>query len=322
MKSPAISMPRGLLLLPMATLVLSLTACGAGNGQGLCSDGELVPPEGCASDDTQSGDDGGGGTGGATSGNPNATLAWVQTNVFGDICSICHTGGAVALGLDWDSEDSTCSNVGRDSFEINELKEIERGNPDASYLIWKLEGAGPGTGPNGGVIVGDRMPAGGNPPLSTETIQNLRDWISDGTPGCPEPRSAARSGAQLATGETNIVDSSQEYPEGSWMHVWEASLRLCSTCHSVRPSNPACVAELECPPGGLVLDADNYYGIFDGRTVIPFDPESSSLWIRVTASDSERRMPPDGYLPLTQYQLEVIRNWIQDGAPLEPNPDD
>jgi hypothetical protein len=316
MYPPASTLFRALTGFAAIAALALLSACGPGSGQGLDADGNLSGSGGGAPVD--GGDPGPIGA----SGNPNATLAWVQSNVFGGVCTQCHTGGAVALGLDWDSEASTCSNVGRDSFEISALKEIERGNPDGSYLIWKVEGAGPSTGPNGGVIIADRMPAGGNAALPTQTIQNLRDWISDGTPGCPEPRSASRGEAQLTIAETAVVDSAQAYPEGSWMNVWETSLRLCSTCHSVRPSNPACVDELACPPAGLVLTADNYYGIIDGRTVIPLDPGSSSLWSRVSTSDSGRRMPPYGYLPLNQYQQDVIRDWILDGAPLGANPDD
>ena len=298
-----------------AVVLLSLTACGPGDGQGLDDDGNLLTN--ADSSGVDDGGDGGGNVQPGASGNPNATLAWIQTNVFGGVCTQCHTGGAI-FGLDWDSEASTCSNVGRDSFEINTMKEIERGNPNGSYLIWKVEGAGP----TGEEIVGDRMPAGGSPPLPVQTIQNMRDWISDGTPGCPEARIAVGWDDQLAQIETTTVDGALEYPEGSWLHVWQTSLRLCSTCHSVRPTNPACVAELECPPRGLVLDADNYYGIIDGRSVVPFDPESSSLWTRVSINDPEQQMPPDGYLPLTQYQQTVIRDWILDGAPLWPNPDD
>jgi len=59
------------------------------------------------------------------------------------------------------------------------MKEIESGNPAASYVIWKVEGAGPG----GELIVPARMPLN-NAPLTAGTIQNMRDWIADGAPGC------------------------------------------------------------------------------------------------------------------------------------------
>ena len=294
-------------LLITVSVIVTLSACGAGEGQGLDEEGNLLLS---GSGDNQS--DGGGSVG--ASGNPNATLDWVQDNVFGGICSLCHTGATPPLGVNWSSKTDSCENVNRPSGEIDTLMEIDPGKPEQSYLVWKLEGAGP----SGEAIVAGQMPLN-NPPLPADTIQNVKDWISDGTPGCAVPKPAARSGAVGSTSETAAVKSSFDYPEGSWMQVWETSLRVCSTCHSVQPSNPACVAEIECPPRGLVLEADNYYGIVDGRTVNPLDPDSSTLWNRVSTSDPGRRMPPDGYLPLTQNQLDVIRNWILDGAPLRPS---
>lgn len=161
-RSPKISQ------IPSATLIVGLLAllvlagCGPGSGQGLDEAGNLQS--------------GGGGVG---PGNANATLAWVQTNVFGGVCSQCHIGAGAPLGVNFSSETNTCANVGRASAEIPTLKEIESGNPAASYLIWKVEGAGPAGEP----IVGGRMPLN-NPPLTADTIRNMRDWIAGGVVGC------------------------------------------------------------------------------------------------------------------------------------------
>jgi hypothetical protein len=50
---------------------------------------------------------------------------------------------------------------------------VAPGNPDASYLVRKLEGA-PG-------ITGQRMPFGG-PFLDAAAIQQVRAWIAAGAP--------------------------------------------------------------------------------------------------------------------------------------------
>lgn len=161
-------------------IIALLTACGAGNGQGLEADGNLQSLEVVTV--------GGGGTGGDSntgggtvnlSGNPNATLAWVQSNVFGGVCSQCHTGAGAPLGVNWSSESDTCSNIGRVSGEVGPMLEVESGRPDLSYVVWKIEGAGP----NGEPIVAAQMPLN-NPALSPDAIQNIKDWIADGTPGC------------------------------------------------------------------------------------------------------------------------------------------
>jgi len=159
--------------LPSAAIIVGLMAlllsagCGPGTGQGLDENGNLP---------TQSS---GGAAGAGASGNPNATLAWVQNNVFGGVCSQCHTGAGAPFGVNWSSETNTCANIGRTSGEMPSLKEIVSGDQAASYVIWKVEG----TGPSGAAIVGGRMPLN-NPALSADTIKNMRDWIADGALGC------------------------------------------------------------------------------------------------------------------------------------------
>jgi hypothetical protein len=174
--SPVQLLVAGLLAVCLAT------GCEPGNGQGLDENGNPISLDDGGDDGGGGGDDGGGGGddggGGGTSGNPNATLDWVQLNVFGGVCSLCHVGGAF-FGVNWNSEEETCKNVYKESGENDELYEIEPFNPDRSYVIWKVEGQGP----NGEAIEGVRMPAS-NPALSPETIQNIRDWIGDGAPGC------------------------------------------------------------------------------------------------------------------------------------------
>ena len=177
MKQALQSRPR--LLVPLMASLLAaavLAACGgAGNGQGLDETGNIptpAPPAGAASS---------GGTVVGASGNADATLAWVQANVFGGVCTQCHTGASAPLGVDWSSRAATCANVsgGLASVEISRLKEVDRGKPDASYVVWKIQNAGPA----GEAIVGARMPAG-NPALTATEIKNIRDWIADGAPGC------------------------------------------------------------------------------------------------------------------------------------------
>lgn len=287
-----------------------LIGCGAGSGQGLDDSGNLLT---ASTGDSTTDDTTGGNTGGSLSGNPNATLAWLQSNVFGGVCSQCHTGAGAPLGVNWSSESDSCANVGNASGEINSLMEVDSGRPDQSYLIWKVQGAGP----NGEAIVAAQMPLN-NPPLSAEAIQNMRDWISDGTPGCTVPTAAVVSAAMKSSrSESADTSNSLSYPDGSWMHVWNESLRTCSLCHSLTPSHPRCSIDLECPPNGIVLSADNYFGVVDGNTVAPFDLDRSILWQRVNEADPEKRMPL-GFNELTATQLDILRNWIEGGAPYCP----
>jgi hypothetical protein len=61
--------------------------------------------------------------------------------------------------------------VGVNSSELPSVLRVDPGNPDNSYLVQKIEGA-----PN---IVGAQMPLN-QPPLSTEQIDAIRQWILNG----------------------------------------------------------------------------------------------------------------------------------------------
>jgi hypothetical protein len=129
---------------------LALAAC-AGNGEGLDENGR--PTEG-AEETLQ------------------PTLASIQSNVFTPICTTCHAGAAAPLGLQLTDGASYVMLVNVPSVEVQSILRVQPGNPDASYLIQKLEGtAGQGA----------RMPLNA-PALSPETIATIRQWIVNGAP--------------------------------------------------------------------------------------------------------------------------------------------
>lgn len=105
------------------------------------------------------------------------SFADLQAQVFGPICSGCHTGptgGVLPAGMNLSSAaNSYAALVNAASIEQPALARVTPGDPDASYLIRKLEG-GPG-------ITGVRMPQGG-PFLSQATTDLIRQWVTDGAP--------------------------------------------------------------------------------------------------------------------------------------------
>ena len=52
------------------------------------------------------------------------------------------------------------------------------------------------------------------------------------------------------------------------------------------------------------------------QAIVPGDPDSSELFLRVSASDRTRRMPPAamGHDPLTDREIGLLRQWIAEGA--------
>jgi hypothetical protein len=132
-----------------ATIVLA--DCGGGTGEGLDANGRPI-------------EEGGANT-------PLApTLASLQQNVFTPACTGCHAGAAAPQGLRLDAANSYAMLVGVPSVEVPGLLRVAPVNPEASYLVHKLDG---------NAAVGARMPLGG-PFLDAATIAIVRQWIAAG----------------------------------------------------------------------------------------------------------------------------------------------
>ncbi len=135
-------------------LILGLLGgCGGGDGTGLDVNGRPI------------------GEGGAP---PPAgpTLASIQANIFTPSCasSGCHGGVAAQRGLRLDAGFSAASLINVSSPVNRSLVRVVPGQPDASFLIHKLQGT---------QTLGDRMPQGG-PFLSQTQIDDVRLWILNG----------------------------------------------------------------------------------------------------------------------------------------------
>jgi len=99
------------------------------------------------------------------------TLSSIQANILTPICSQCHTGAAAPRGLPFDDGASWTALVGVQSTEIPEMKLVQPGDPESSYLVWKIEGRSE--------ITGGRMPLA-LAALTTAEIQAIRGWIANG----------------------------------------------------------------------------------------------------------------------------------------------
>lgn len=169
----------------MLCLLAQIAGC-AGNGEGLDSNGRPI---------SEGGDD-----------IPlTADFDSIQANVFTPICTQCHVGANAPQGLRLDSANSYGALVGVASSERPELLRVEPGNPDASYLIHKLEGT---------ASVGARMPLG-LPALPDATILVIREWIASGASrgtgvaaGTLAVQTVSVSAHQVAVAMTRPVDAS------------------------------------------------------------------------------------------------------------------
>lgn len=144
----------------------ALSAC-AGNGDGLDENGRPA--------------DGGGDV-------LQATFDSIQANVLTPVCTTCHSGAAAPLGLRLDEGASYALLVNAPSIEVPALNRVQPGDPDASYLVQKLEGT---------ATVGGRMPLN-QPPLPPATIAIIRQWIADGAQADATMASAKPSAATVS----------------------------------------------------------------------------------------------------------------------------
>lgn len=64
--------------------------------------------------------------------------------------------------------------------------------------------------------------------------------------------------------------------------------------------------------GGVILT--NYNRVFTTGDVKPGDPENSDLYERLVDDDSRKRMPPVPADPLPQDQIDLLYDWIAQGA--------
>lgn len=99
-----------------------------------------------------------------------ATLAEVS-QVFAVSCAFsgCHSGGEPAAGLSLEG-DFAGRIVGVASEQRSDLKLVDPGNPDKSYLLIKVRGDDE--------IISQQMPPGA--PLSAEQVEIIRAWIASG----------------------------------------------------------------------------------------------------------------------------------------------
>ena len=97
------------------------------------------------------------------------TFTQVQEQIFNPMCVNCH-GALPQAGLDLRSPQSH-GNLVNVTSPISDVVYVVPGNPDASYLIHKLDGR------DG--IIGSRMPQLGDP-LPAELLELVRSWIQAG----------------------------------------------------------------------------------------------------------------------------------------------
>ena len=63
---------------------------------------------------------------------------------------------------------------------------------------------------------------------------------------------------------------------------------------------------------GVILDS--YFNVLATTELTPFQPDESEIYKEITETDPDKIMPPPGQTPLTVEQINVIAQWILQGA--------
>lgn len=142
-------------------LALAVTTFGCGG------DGSTLGPDGTPMVDDDVVD------GGDTTAVVTVTLAQLSAEIFTPSCAVsgCHGASNPAEGMSLTSSAIAASIINVTSNQRPNLKRIDPGNPDGSYLLQKVRGTG----------ANNQMPLGGAP-LSGAKIQLIVDWVTAGAP--------------------------------------------------------------------------------------------------------------------------------------------
>jgi uncharacterized membrane protein len=218
--------------------------------------------------------------------------------IFNGRCIICHSGVAAPLGLRLDTRE-------------NILKGSERGpvvkaaNPAGSELVRRIRGQSL-----------PRMPLTGPPWLADDEIALIVKWVAEGLAAGPQAASAPAPGSvppasESAPAPVSAPASRPARPRPgeivSYRHVAPILLQRCAKCHSLN-------GIMGSPPEGFRLDTwAETVARADRLRVVPGNPAASEL-VRRIRGQALPRMPFDGPPYLPEEDIQLIEQWIRQGA--------
>ena len=143
-------------------LLLAICAGCSGDGSTLGPDGRPVDGD----SDANGADD-------SDAPTTDITLAQISEQIFALKCVGCHGGGSPSANMSLESGVVAAEIINVASSQNSDIKRVDPGNPDGSYLLIKLRADED--------MVSQQMPLGGGA-LSDEQIEMVRKWIAGGAP--------------------------------------------------------------------------------------------------------------------------------------------
>lgn len=281
---------------------MHLSACG-GSGQGLDESGRPWFESNVSSSGSEN----------LRSGSEDSVFNDIQSKVLTPSCATsgCHSGTSAPLGLTLETGKAYAALVERPSSQVNGLMLVEPSNPDASYLLAKLEGRQDG---------GLQMPVG-KPPINSEEIALIRQWILDG----------AAMPVNSLVPESNVPDPVISEVVEVAPNLADIQIKIfndqCVGCHSgdVPAANLNLVAgnsfvQLVARPSTVDPQAMPLVSIGDPQNSFLIDKlRGRSLGVSGESDYRGLRMPVSGDY-LAEDQILAIEQWITSGANEEAEP--
>lgn len=205
---------------------------------------------------------------------------WTEIGLlFAERCVMCHSGDAAPLGVRLDTLDNALAGGVNGPVLV-------AGDPGASELVRRIRGESQ-----------PAMPLAGEP-LAAEQIALVEAWVMAGMPAGDAAAAAPIPAAPPMPGPGEPV---------TFAHVEAIFLRSCVVCHSDG-------GQMGPPPEGLRLDTlEGILGGGDRIVVIPGRADASEIVRRITGV-GDPPMPLGGP-PIPEAEIDLIRRWIDAGAP-------
>ncbi len=235
---------------------------------------------------------------------PASSVSYAEVSkIFSSRCLACHNAGSKMGGLVLETYDALLKGGSHGAA-------IVAGKSAESRLVLMLEGK-----------IEPRMPFGADP-LPAVEIATLKAWIDAGAPG-PVPGEVSR----IPAADSRAAEASQQSPPVSAGQATAAKASgkgvdfdreirpilsdKCFACHG--PDAHARQANLRLDTKeGAFADRGGYH------VIVPGNSAGSKLYQKISSRDQSLRMPPvSSGRNLTAQQIELIRRWIDEGAPWE-----
>ena len=173
-------------------------------------------------------------------------------------------------------------------------KVVIPGDSEKSHIVRRLRG-----------LEEPQMPYGG-PPLSAEQIDLIRKWVDEGAPG-PDISEPVVSAA-VPSKDMQVSHNVSGKPVDFNREIRPILSDVCFTCHG---------PEEKSRQGNLRLDSkESVFAERKGyRVIVPGSSATSRLYQKISSKDDAYRMPPVwSGKSLTPKQIELLRQWIDQGA--------